>query len=62
MKKLLIVIVKSITLAAENGCMASCSIAKRHDSLPKSFATRDVSEWLTQFEICSNANGWNNER
>ena len=43
MKKLLIVIVKSITLAAENGCMASCSIAKRHDSLPKSFATRDVS-------------------
>ena len=32
MKKLLIVIVKSLTLAAENGCMASCSIAKRHDS------------------------------
>ena len=43
MKKLLIVMVKSITLAAENGCMACCSIAKRHDSLPKSFATRDVS-------------------
>ena len=41
---------------------ASCSMAERHVSLLKSFATGNVSEWLTWFEICSNANGWNNER
>ena len=29
-----------------------------HTSLPKSFASGNVREWLTRFDICSDANGW----
>jgi len=32
-----------------------------HISVPKPFSSRDVSEWLRQFEICSKANKWNEE-
>ena len=53
-------IVKSIKLVAENGCVAGCCMADRHVSLPKSIVTGE--QWLTRFEICNNANGWNNEK
>eukprot|EP00731_Ephydatia_muelleri_P021832 Em0014g423a len=29
-----------------------------HTSLPKPFASGNVREWLTRFDICSDANGW----
>ena len=32
-----------------------------HISVPKSFSSGDVSEWLRRFEICSKANKWNEE-
>ena len=31
----------------------------RHISLPKTFASGDVSEWFKRFEICCTANEWN---
>lgn len=33
--------------------------AGRHISLPKTFASGDVSEWFKRFEICCTANEWN---
>lgn len=33
--------------------------AKRHVSMPKSFADGDVREWLRRFNICSKADNWN---
>ena len=32
-----------------------------HVSVPKPFNNGDVVEWFTRFEICSKANGWENE-
>ena len=32
----------------------------RHISVPKPFASGDVSEWCQRFEICSKANDWDN--
>ena len=29
-----------------------------HTSLPKPFASGNVREWLTRFDICGDANGW----
>ena len=31
----------------------------KHISLPKTFASGDVSEWFKWFEICCSANDWN---
>ena len=33
---------------------------RRHISLPKLFASGDVSEWCQRFEICSKVNDWDN--
>ena len=32
--------------------------ASRHISVPKTFSSGDVTEWLKRFEICSRANEW----
>ena len=36
-------------------------MAQRHISLPKTFASGDISEWLKRFEICCKANAWEAE-
>ena len=33
-----------------------------HISLPKTFDTGKASEWFQRFEICSRANGWDNDK
>jgi hypothetical protein len=33
-----------------------------HISLPKTLASGDASEWFQRFDICSKANGWNEEK
>ncbi|KAL5509977.1 hypothetical protein EMCRGX_G005432 [Ephydatia muelleri] len=38
--------------------MASSS----HVSLPKPFASGNISEWFTRFDICSNANEWDDDK
>ena len=35
-------------------------MAQKHVSLPRPFECGNVNEWLTRFEICSKANGWDN--
>ena len=34
------------------------NITSAHTSLPKPFASENIREWLTRFDICSDANGW----
>ena len=48
-------IVSVVTLVAEN---ASSS----HVSLPKPFASGNISEWFTRFDICSDANEWDDDK
>ena len=36
-------------------------MAERHISVPKPFASGDVTEWFQRFDICCKANGWNSE-
>ena len=36
-------------------------MAEKHISLPKPFASGDAKEWFQRFEICCNANRWNND-
>ena len=38
--------------------MASSS----HVSLPKPFASGNISEWFTRFDICSDANEWDDDK
>ena len=45
-----------VTLVAEDG--STKSMAERHISVPKPFASGDAKEWFQQFGICSRANGW----
>ena len=33
-------------------------MAERHIVLPCTFKDGDIDEWLQKFEICANANGW----
>ena len=33
----------------------------RHISIPKSFSEGNTHEWFQRFEICCQANGWNDE-
>ena len=33
-------------------------MAERHISVPKPFASGDVAEWFTRYEICCKANKW----
>jgi len=33
----------------------------KHISLPSSFSSGNISEWFVRFDICSKANGWNDE-
>ena len=40
--------------------MMAVSQAK-HISLPSLFSSGNISEWFVQFDICSKANGWNDE-
>ena len=35
--------------------------SNRHISIPKSFAEGNVHEWFVCFDICCQANGWNDE-
>ena len=35
--------------------------ANKHISLPKAFASGDVTEWFKRFEICCRANKWNGD-
>ena len=35
-------------------------MAERHVSIPRTFSSGDVCEWLQGFEICSKANKWDN--
>ena len=51
-----------ITLVAEDSFTGGIRMSERHISVPKPFATGDVSEWFTRYEICSTANGWNDEQ
>lgn len=37
-------------------------MSERHISVPKPFASGEVSEWFTRYEICCKANGWNDEQ
>jgi len=32
----------------------------KHISVPRSFKSGDITEWLKRFEICCKANGWDN--
>ena len=36
-------------------------MANAHISLPKPFASGNVHEWFVRFDICSDANKWNDE-
>ena len=36
-------------------------MAERYVSLPKVFACGDIEEWLSRYDICASANGWNDE-
>ena len=53
-----------ITLVAEDDFTGGIRTSERqiHVSVPKPFPTGDVSEWFTRYEICSIANGWNDEQ
>ena len=33
-----------------------------HVSLPKPFASGNISEWFTRFDICCDANEWDNDK
>ena len=33
----------------------------KHVSLPSTFSTGSIDEWFVRFDICSKANGWNDE-
>ena len=33
----------------------------KHVSLPSTFASGSIAEWFVHFDICSKANGWNDE-
>ena len=33
----------------------------KHVSLPSMFASGSIAEWFVRFDICSKANGWNDE-
>ena len=33
----------------------------RHNSIPKSFSEGNACEWFQRFDICCQANGWNDE-
>ena len=37
------------------------AVADRHVSVPVSFSSGDIVEWLKRFEICSKANKWTAE-
>ena len=51
-----------ITLVAVDGFTGGIRMSERHISVHKPFATGDVSKWFTRYEICSTANGWNDEQ
>ena len=34
--------------------------SSNHVSLPKPFTSGNISEWFTRFDICSDANEWDN--
>ncbi len=36
-------------------------MADRHISIPRTFTEGDIVEWLKRFDICSKANGWNDQ-
>ena len=36
--------------------------ASNHVSLPKPFASGNISEWFTRFDICCDANEWDNDK
>ena len=36
--------------------------SSNHVSLPKPFASDNIPEWFTRFDICSNANKWNDDK
>ena len=38
--------------------IGSKRMAERHIVLPSTFKDGDIDEWLQKFEICANANGW----
>ena len=44
----------SITVVAENGCDS-------HFSILKPFSSGDVVEWFQRFDLCSDANKWEDE-
>ena len=36
-------------------------MAQKHISVPRPFASGNITEWLIRFEICSKANGWDDD-
>ena len=42
--------------------VAARMASSNHVSLPKPFASGNISEWFTRFDICSDANKWDDDK
>ena len=51
---------RAATLVAEDGLEMSNNTSK-HISLPRQFSEGEPTEWFQRYEICSDANDWDDE-